>query len=237
MTLTRAAFFAAVERAGRLSPAYAEDILVRIAHHSAAIEGNTLTVADAITLLVDERIPTSGKTMRELYEVANHREAFASTVEHAFANEPLTPVFVRRLHAELMDHLLEDRGQWKGANNAIVGARTETAAPSRVQWLMEQWAENASRQAGNLRGANALQAIAQAHAEFERIHPFADGNGRTGRILLMWQALRAFGVPIIVEAGQRTAYIDALQLDDRDALTALLAQQLLLEQGRAEQFT
>ena len=237
MTFTHAAFFAAVERAGSLSPAYAEDILVRIAHHSAAIEGNTLTVADAVTLLVDERIPTSGKTMRELYEVANHREAFASTVEHAFAGEPLTSVFVRRLHSELMDHLLEDRGQWKEADNAIVGARTETAAPSRVPWLMEQWVENASWQAGILRGANALQAIAQAHLDFERIHPFADGNGCTGRMLLMWQALRVFAIPIIIEVGQRTAYIDALQRDDQDALTALLAQQLLLEQSRAEQFT
>jgi len=236
VTLSRAAFFAAVERAGYLSPAYAEDILVRIAHHSAAIEGNTLSVADAITLLVDERIPTSGKTMRELYEVANHRQAFASVVEHAFASEPLTSVFVRRLHSELMDHLLEDRGQWKGADNAIVGASTETAAPSRVPWLMEQWAENASWQAGNLRGAYALKAIAQAHVDFEQIHPFADGNGRTGRMLLMWQALRAFGLPIIVEVGQRATYIDALQRDDQNALTALLAQQLLLEQGRAGRF-
>jgi len=236
MTLTRAAFFAAIERTNSLTPAYAEDVLVRIAHHSSAIEGNTLTVADTITLLVDERIPTSGKSMRELYEVANHREAFASTVQHAFSGEPLTTGIVRRLHSELMDHLLEDRGQWKTSDNAILGAKTPTAAPSQVAWLMEQWAENASWQASNLPGSDAVRAIAEAHLDFERIHPFADGNGRTGRMLMMWQSLRALRSPIIIEPAQRSVYIDALQNGNLDSLTALLAQQLLAELERAEQF-
>jgi len=236
VTLTRTGFFAAIEEAGHLGAAYAEDVLVRIAHHSAAIEGNTLTVSDAITLLVDERIPTSGKTMRELYEVANHREAFASTVQHAFSGEALTTAFVHQVHAELLDHLRDDRGRWKTTQNAILGASVETAAPSQVPWLMEQWTENASWQASNLRGSDAVRAIADAHAQLEQIHPFADGNGRTGRMLVVWQALRAFGTPIIIEAAQRTTYLEALRQDDRDSLTALLAQQLLTEQQRAARF-
>jgi len=51
----------------------------RLAHHSAAIEGNTLTLADTIILMVDERVPVAGTPVRELYEVANHYEALAST--------------------------------------------------------------------------------------------------------------------------------------------------------------
>ena len=235
MTLTRAEFFSVIDRAGHLGAAYAEDVLVRIAHHSDAIEGNTLTVSDTVTLLVDERIPTSGKTMRELYEVANHREAFASTVEHAFSGESLTTTFVRQVHAELMDHLHDDRGRWKTSQNAILGTTTETAAPSQVPWLMEQWTENASWQASNLHGGDAVRAIADAHIRLEQIHPFADGNGRTGRMLLMWQALRALGSPIIIEPDQRPTYLEALRLDDHDALTRLLAQQLLSEQQRAKQ--
>lgn len=236
MTLTRVAFLALVERTGRMSPDYAEDVLVRIAHHSAAIEGNTLSVADTITLLVDELTPSAGRPMRELHEVANHREAFATVLEHASSDQPLTTQLVRRLHAELMDHIHDDRGRWKTTQNAILGSTVETAASSEVPWLVEQWAENASWQADNLRGDHAVTAIASAHADFERIHPFADGNGRTGRMLLMWQALRAFGVPIIIEAGQRAAYIEALRTDAREDLDALLAGRLLSELERAHQF-
>lgn len=236
MTLTRAAFFTQVATMERLTPEYAEDLLVRIAHHSSAIEGNSLTVPDAITLLVDELIPSGGKPMRELYEVANHREALARIITHAESDERLTGTFIRQLQADLLDHIRDDRGEWKTTQNAILGARTETADPNEVPWLMDQWAENAQWQAENLAGADALAAVASAHADFERIHPFADGNGRTGRMLIMWQALKAFGVPIIIEVDQRERYIAALHDDDRVALTDLLADCLLSELDRASRF-
>jgi Fic family protein len=236
VTLTRTAFFAQIAEVERLTPQYAEDLLVRIAHHSSAIEGNSLTVPDAITLLVDELIPSSGKTMRELYEVANHREALARVITHAFSGERLTGGFIRQVQGDLLDHIRDDRGQWKSTQNAILGAQTETADPSETPWLMDQWAENAQWQAENLTGADALSAVASAHADFERIHPFADGNGRTGRMLIMWQTLKAFGVPIVIEVDRREQYIAALHDDDRVALTDLLADCLLSELERATRF-
>lgn len=236
MTLTRAAFFDQIAKTERLAPDYAEDLLVRIAHHSSAIEGNSLTVPDAITLLVDELIPSGGKPMRELYEVANHREALARVVTHAFSGEQLTGTFIRQLQADLLDHIRDDRGEWKTTQNAILGARTETAAPNEVPWLMDQWAENAQWQSENLAGASAISAIASAHADFERIHPFADGNGRTGRMLIMWQTLKTFGVPLVIEIDQRERYIAALYDDDRVALTDLLADRLLAERERVTRF-
>jgi len=232
MTLSRAQFFDIIERTEKFTPTYADDVLVRIAHHSSAIEGNTLTLADTVSLLIDERTPSAGKPLRELYEVANHREAFASAVQHAFSGEPLTTAFVRQIHGELMDHILEDKGKWKASENIILGAKHDTAPPSKVPWLMEQWVENASWQASNLTGPDVLLAIADAHIDFERIHPFADGNGRTGRMLIMWQALRALATPIIIEVGQRPSYIGALQEGDRVALTQLLTRQYLREQKR-----
>lgn len=237
MTISRERFLAAVEASQQFTPQYADDVLVRIAHHSAAIEGNTLTLADTISLLVDERIPTAGKPMRELYEVANHREALASTIGSAFSGTPLTSAFIRQLHGELMDHIHEDRGQWRKTQNAILGSGIETVAPAEVPWLMEQWAENASWQADNLRGRDALSAIADAHIAFEQIHPFADGNGRTARMLIMWQALRTLGTPLIIEVDQRSQYIDALKTENRNALTALFGQQYLRERERQKRFS
>ncbi|GAB3163916.1 Fic family protein [Myceligenerans halotolerans] len=236
MTLTRGAFFDRIAISDHLTPDYADDVLVRIAHHSSAIEGNSLTVSDTITLLVDEIAPSGGKSMRELYEVANHREALASVVEHSASGERLSGTFIRALHGDLLDHIRDDHGQWKTTQNAILGSRVETAEPADVPWLMEQWAENAQWQAENLKGSEAIEAIASAHADFERIHPFADGNGRTGRMLVMWQTLTAFGLPVIIEVDLREQYIAALDTDDRPALARLLGNCLLDERERARKF-
>ena len=236
MTLTRAQFFATVEQHGLFSPDYAGDVLVRIAHHSAAIEGNTLSVADAISLLIEDRTPTAGKPLRELYEVANHREAFARVLAHAVGDEPLTTTFIREIHAALLDHILEDRGQWKATANAILGATRGTAPPEQVPWRMTQWAENTTWQASHLDGDALAYALADAHADFEGIHPFSDGNGRTGRMLLLWQSLRATGLPVIIEVGQRPRYIDALRDDDRADLADLISEQWAREQDRHAAF-
>ena len=101
---------------------------------------------------------------------------------------------------------------------------------------MEQWAQNAQWQAENLKGSAAVEAIAGSHADFERIHPFADGNGRTGRMLLMWQTLKAFGLPVIIEVDSRPRYIAALTDDDRTALATLVGTCLLDERERAARF-
>ena len=129
MTLTRAGFFDRIASSDLLHPEYADDVLVRIAYHSTAIEGNSLTVADTITLLVDEIAPAGNKPMRELYEVANHREALAAVVEHAASEERLTGTFIRSVHGHLLDHIRDDRGRWKTTQNAILGATVDTATP------------------------------------------------------------------------------------------------------------
>ncbi|EFC81343.1 Fic family protein [Parafrankia sp. EUN1f] len=130
MTWTRPEFLADVARTGILSPEYAEDVLVRLAHHSTAIEGNTLTLADTITLLVDERVPVAGTPVRELYEVTNHYQALARLLTAVADGEPLTTDLVRDLHSALMDHLTHDRGQYKTSSNIVTGASWRPPPPN-----------------------------------------------------------------------------------------------------------
>ncbi|SBW23775.1 Fic family protein [Protofrankia symbiont of Coriaria ruscifolia] len=232
MTWTRQEFLADVARTGVLSPEYAEDVLVRLAHHSAAIEGNTLTLADTITLLVDERVPVAGTPVRELYEVANHYQALARILSAVADGEPLATSLVRDLHAALMDHLTHDHGQYKTSSNIVSGASWQPAPPSRVADLMRQWADQTERQTANLDNEALLEAIAGAHIAFERIHPFSDGNGRTGRTIIAYQTIRRFGFPAIVQVTQRSAYIAMLDTQDTPALTRLLAVSLADEASR-----
>ncbi|WP_131744747.1 Fic family protein [Frankia sp. Cppng1_Ct_nod] len=233
MTWTRQEFLADVARTGVLSPDYAEDVLVRLAHHSAAIEGNTLTLADTITLLVDERVPVAGTPVRELYEVANHYQALARILRAVADDEPLTTGLVRDLHAALMDHLAHDHGQYKTSSNIVTGASWQPAPPSRVPELMLQWADQTEWQTTNLDNEALLEAIAGAHIAFERIHPFTDGNGRAGRAIIAYQTIRRFGFPAIVQVTQRPAYITMLDTQDTPALTRILAVSLADEASRS----
>ncbi|WP_239335579.1 Fic family protein [Frankia sp. CiP3] len=233
MTWTRQEFLAEVARVDVLSPDYAEDVLVRLAHHSAALEGNTLTLADTITLLVDERVPVAGTPVRELYEVANHYEALARILQAVADDEPLTTDLVRDLHAALMDHLAHDRGQYKTSSNIVTGASWQPAPPARVPELMLQWADQAEWQTANLDNEALLEAIAGGHVAFERIHPFSDGNGRTGRAIIAYQTIRRFGFPAMLQVTQRPGYITMLDTQDTPALTRLLAVSLADEASRA----
>ncbi len=233
MTWTRQEFLADVARTGVLSPEYAEDVLVRLAHHSAALEGNTLTLADTITLLVDERVPVAGTPVRELYEVANHYQALARILRAVADDEPLSTDLVRDLHAALMDRLAHDRGQYKTSSNIVAGASWQPAPPERVPELMLQWADQAEWQTASLDNEALLEAIAGGHVAFERIHPFSDGNGRTGRAIIAYQTIRRFGFPAIVQVTQRSGYITMLDTQNTPALTRLLTVALADEASRA----
>jgi Fic family protein len=214
MTIDRLQFIDAVNKTHVLPSAYAEDILVRLAHNSSAIEGNTLSLSDTITLLVDQLTPTAGVSMREIYEVANHREALIRVLQAVSDEQPLTVNLVRDLHSRLMDHLAYDRGNLKTSANVVLGAAWEPAPPSRVLNLMREWADQVEWQTANLDGQPLLEAIAASHIRFERIHPFSDGNGRTGRAIVAYQTIRRFGFPAIVSAADRSEYIRLLDTVD-----------------------
>ncbi|MGB4776779.1 Fic family protein [Microbacterium sp.] len=231
MTWDRDRFHAEVARADLFDAAYADDILVRLAHHSTAIEGNTLSLGDSFSLLVDEIAP-AGASLRELYEIANHREGLQRAITAVAAAEPLTVGLVRELHAALMDHLLPDRGAFKLSSNIVVGAAFTPTPPERVPEAMRQWAEQTDWQTRRLEGAHLLEAIAHSHIAFERIHPFSDGNGRTGRLVLAYQTIFRFGVPAIVTADLRSEYINLLEEQDARGLATMIARLLADELDR-----
>jgi Fic family protein len=228
----RAKFHEEVQATGIFDPAYADDVLARLAYNSSAIEGNTLSLADTITLLVDERTPTAGTPIRELYEVSNHREAIARILRAVADDEPLTARLVTDLHGVLMDRLAHDHGQHKKSSNRITGASWRPAEPSQVPHLMQQWVDQTEWQTANLDGSPLLEAIAKSHIAFERIHPFSDGNGRTGRALIAYQTVRRYGFPAIVRVDQRSTYITMLDAEDVPGLATLLATNLTAEADR-----
>ena len=114
--------------------------------------------------------------------------------------------------------------------------REALTLPSLVPIRMREWASQVEWQTANLEGEHLLEAIARSHIDFERIHPFADGNGRTGRAIIAYQAIRRFGVPAIIEATARPQYLALLETQDATGLAEMLAASIALEQTRPPLF-
>lgn len=217
---------------------YLDDILVRLAHHSAGIEGNTISLPATVSIIVNGTLPMSGKaTVREFYEIENHKQAFENILTHLLNEEALTIEIIKEIHADLTDRLQYDRGQFKKNENMILGAEFQTASPSETPYLMAQLVDNL---AYRLNMANfedeKLLAILDTHIQFERIHPFSDGNGRTGRMVLNYSLLQHGFPALIIEKETKAEYIEFLGNQDLEGFFRFAKALLEKEQRRMQGF-
>ena len=217
---------------------YLDDILVRLAHHSAGIEGNTISLPATVSIIVNGTLPMSGKaTVREFYEIENHKQAFENMLSHLLNEDPLTVNIIKDIHADLTDRLQYDRGQFKKNENMILGAEFQTASPSETPYLMAQLFDNLTYRLNMAESEDEkLLAILDTHIQFERIHPFSDGNGRTGRMVLNYSLLQQGFPPLIIEKETKAEYIEFLGNQDLDGFSHFAKSLLEKEQRRMQAF-
>lgn len=220
----------------KFSEDYLNDILVRMAYHNSAIEGNTITLPETVSIILEGTTP-GNKSVREFYEIENHKETFHYIFRLYTSAENLGIHVVKDIHSLLLDRLQHDRGKFKTNQNAIVGAEFRTALPEETPMLMNQWVENTNYQLKYAKSTEVkLNILAESHIVFERIHPFSEGNGRTGRMILMYQSLLEFGVPIVINNNNRALYIQALANQDIDTLSVMFQESIDYEKERIESF-
>ncbi|WP_269899994.1 Fic family protein [Paenalcaligenes faecalis] len=193
-------------------------------YHSNAIEGNTLTLRE--TKVVLEGITVGGKSIREHCEAINHRDAIAYIEEIVSNIEPLSEWQIKTLHGLVLAKISdEDAGRYRRENVVIAGASTTPPSHLHLNDEMKQlmeWYEGES--ASKL---HAIERAAELHTRFVKIHPFIDGNGRTGRLLLNFELMKAGYPPAVIKKEDRLAYYDALDVaclnGDYTAITKLVA--------------
>lgn len=186
----------------------ADDMRVLLTYHSNAIEGNTLSLYET-KMVIEEGVTISGQPLRYYLEARNHAEALDRVRALAEKDAPITSDTVLLLHRLMMDHVLPDAGQWRAGYVHIRGADYTPPHPREVPSLMTDWVAWIDDIGTNY--PPVLRA-ALAHVVFESIHPFSDGNGRVGRLLLNLMLMRDGYPPALVLLEWRTGYIHGLHL-------------------------
>ena len=213
---------------------YMEDMLVRMAHHSTAIEGNTLTQAETISILIHNFIPRD-MSEREYYEVKNYRKAFNTLLE---ADRKITTELIKKYNKYIMENLHDLNGKFKTTQNLILGAEFEPTKPFLVPFEIEDWCNNLSYRLENAKtNEEKVEIIMDQHIKFEKIHPFNDGNGRTGRLLIIHSCLKEDLEPIIIPKGEKGKYINLLASENLKELTKWALQLQEKERDRIEKFS
>lgn len=178
---------------------------VEYTHNSTAIEGNTLTLIQTKAVLEDG-ISVGGKTLREIYEVVNHSKAFQFVKQCVAEGKPLDEHIVKDIHALLMENILPG-GIYRNVEVRISGAQHKPPAPSEMYRQVKGFYADLPYKAE----MNAMELAAWTHAEFVKIHPFVDGNGRTSRMIMNYQLMAAGFLPVSIAKENRLPYFEALE--------------------------
>ena len=201
----------------------AEEFMIEFTYNSNAIEGNTLTLKE--TALALEGMTIDQKPLKDHLEAVGHRDAFLYVQDIVKRELPLSEAVIKNIHALVLMNRPDDKGGYRRIPVRIMGAYTEPVQPYMIEPKMaELLAANEERK----NTMNDIERIALFHLEFEGIHPFIDGNGRTGRLILNLDLIRNGYPPINVKFTDRKRYYDAFDAfyknGDPTAMTDLLAE-------------
>lgn len=178
---------------------------IEYTHNSTAIEGNTLSLVQTKAVLEDG-ISVGGKTLREIYEVVNHDKAFRFIKKCIGEGKGLDENIVKDIHSLLMENILTG-GIYRSVEVRITGAKHKPPAPNEMFGQIKNFYADMEYKYKE----NAIELAAWTHAEFVKIHPYVDGNGRTSRMIMNYQLMREGFLPVSIAKENRLEYFEALE--------------------------
>ncbi|MCI9053324.1 MAG: Fic family protein [Lachnospiraceae bacterium] len=179
-----------------------EEFVVEYTYNSNAIEGNTLTLRE--TDMVLRGLTIAQKPLKDHMEAVGHKEAFDFLRELVKEQVILSESIIKQIHYLVLADKKDDRGIYRRVPIRIMDAKHESVQPYLIQPKMERLLEDYRNSTEHI-----IPRLARFHIEFERIHPFIDGNGRTGRLLVNLELMKAGFPPIDIKFTDRIAYYNA----------------------------
>lgn len=179
-----------------------EEFLTEYTYNSNAIEGNTLTLRE--TDMVLRGLTIDQKSLKEHLEVIGHKEAFDYVRQLVSEHVPISEKVIKDIHYLVLADKKEDRGIYRRVPVRIMGAAHEPVQPYLIIPKMEELLVQYKNSNEDI-----VTKLARFHIEFEGIHPFIDGNGRTGRLLVNLELMKAGYPPIDIKFTDRLKYYEA----------------------------
>ena len=201
-----------------------EDFMIEYTYNSNAIEGNTLTLRE--TDMVLKGLTIDQKPLKDHMEAVGHKDAFYFICDSVKDRLPLSETVIKQIHTLVLADKPLDRGVYRRVPVRIMGAKQDPVQPylieSKMYELMQQYASDERC---------IVEKLADLHIAFEAIHPFIDGNGRTGRLIVNLELMKAGYPPIDIKFTDRMRYYDAFE--NRSEMIRLFAEYL---NDRLEQY-
>ncbi|PID99413.1 hypothetical protein CSA80_01480 [Candidatus Saccharibacteria bacterium] len=185
-----------------------DKLTLHLTYHTNTIEGSTMTLSDVEEVIFEHKVLTN-RTAIEQTEARNHQAAFYWLIEQLAnqgSNLRINEDLILGLHLRLMNGIIGDAGRYRTHAVRIMGASVPLANHLKVPGLVTQLTFAIQKS-----DANIITSLAKGHATLEKIHPFSDGNGRTGRLVMIAQALKAGYMPPLVAKERKQAYYNYLK--------------------------
>ncbi len=210
---------------------YLEDLIIRSTYHSNAIEGSTLTYAETYAILYnDNSFKIVGKEPREIYEAINHKKALELVFTNLQNHEDFDERFIKKLN-ETINRDIKDTKGYRTVQVFIQGSDHIPPKPEKLPNLMMYYIYHYNHDEQDI-----FEKIAKYHIEFEKIHPFEDGNGRTGRLLINYELLKNDLYPVVITKEDKVKYFEFLKDSDSNGLAKWLQELSFREKERMEEF-
>lgn len=199
-----------MEKSSRISGGIYHKVQIELTYNSNRIEGSKLTQDQTRYIFETNTIGTNNGSVNvdDIVETANHFRCIDLIIDQA--NAPLSERLIKQLHQILKNGTSDARKDWfvvggyKKLPNEVGGK--QTALPEEVASRMRELLH-----AYNAQSSHTLDDILEFHYRFEMIHPFQDGNGRVGRLILFKECLRSEIIPFIIHDELKMFYYRGLQ--------------------------
>ncbi|MFA6995579.1 MAG: Fic family protein [Patescibacteria group bacterium] len=182
------------------NPDVRDQFILKLTYHSNSIEGSTLTEPDTAAILFDN-IALPNKSLTEQLEAKNHQTALNYLFDYINKAGAINEALVLKLHSILMNGVRPDAGLYRRYPVRITGVNLPTANYISVPSLMPAVIARAAKRTNDIIADSAV-----VHSRFEQIHPFSDGNGRVGRLLMNAMLLKYNFTPAIIRQEQKQIY-------------------------------
>lgn len=184
------------------APDIHDELILKLTYHSGRIEGSTLDEAETAAILFDN-VALPDRSLTEQLEAKNHQTAIDYLLSHLSAGKEIDEALVLKLHGILMNGVRSDAGNYRRHAVRLLGVSLPTANYLKIPKLMPALMADLPKAA---KQQNLFALAADFHARFEQIHPFSDGNGRIGRLLLTALFLEQNLAPAIIRQEEKRLY-------------------------------